>query len=141
MLPSYFSVPGDSSISKQELILQQCIQGSELSWEDTSLAFFSLDFVFVLVEAYFQPLKLLATLPPTSLFHLLESATRDRYPTAIEILERSLVPYTTDCMAPTKLVIPPCQTLLIVVSLINRLLTFNFCSFLHWKLQGHSCPC
>jgi hypothetical protein len=91
MLPSYLSVLSDNSISKQELILQHCIQGSELNWEDTGLNFFPLDFVFSLVETYYQPLKLLSTIPPLALFHLLESATRDRFSSAINILELALV--------------------------------------------------
>ncbi len=94
MLPSYLAVVADSSISKQELILQQCIQGSELSWEDMhSLGLFSLEFLCTLVEAYFQPLKILCVLPPATLFHLLESATKEKYPIAISILEASLTSF------------------------------------------------
>jgi hypothetical protein len=91
MPPSYLSTPGDNSISKKELIMQHCIQGSELSWEDIGLGFFPLDFVFSLVETYHQPLKLLSTIPPSPLFHLLESATRDRYTSAVSIIERALL--------------------------------------------------
>lgn len=96
MPPSYLSVVGDNSISKQDLILQQCIQGGELGWEDVEIGVFALEFVLDLVLAYYQPLKLLATLPPASLFHLLESATRERYPAAVECLENAIVPVVAD---------------------------------------------
>jgi hypothetical protein len=91
MPPSYQYVTADNSITQEELILQQCNQGSELNWEHISLENRPLNFVLLLIEAYFQPLKLLATLQPLSLFHLLESATLDRYPRAIKILENALV--------------------------------------------------
>lgn len=92
--PSYLSMPSDSSISKQDLILQQCVQGIELSWEDADLGFFTLDFLLMLVETYYQPLKLLATIPCASLFHLLESATKERYLCAVEVLARHLRPFS-----------------------------------------------
>jgi len=95
MLPSYQFVVTDNSITQEELILQQCNQGCELNWEHESLESCSLDFVLLLVEAYFQPLKLLVTLQPLSLFHMLESATSDRFPTAVQILESSLVALTS----------------------------------------------
>jgi hypothetical protein len=95
MLPSYQFVLTDNSITKEELMLQQCNQGSELNWEHETLESCSLDFLLLLVEAYFQPLKLLVTLQPLSLFHILESATPDRFPIAIRILEEALVALTT----------------------------------------------
>lgn len=94
MPPTYQFIVADNSITQEELILQQCTQGSELNWEHTSLDNCPLDFVLLLVEAYSQPLKLLVTLQPLSLFHLLESATIDHYPAALRILENSLVSLT-----------------------------------------------
>jgi hypothetical protein len=99
MVPSYLFVAADNSISQKELILQQCIQGSELNWEHTSLENFPLDDIFLFVEGYFQPLKLLSTLQPVPLFHLLESATRQSHPTAIEILESTLLSLSNSTFA------------------------------------------
>lgn len=94
MLPSFLAVPSDTSVSKQELVLQQCVQGSELNWENIELGIFTLDFLLSLVKTYYQPLKLLATIPSASLFHLLEGATKETYADAISIIERHLRPFS-----------------------------------------------
>jgi hypothetical protein len=59
------------------------MQGQELEWIRLQEKFrhfpFGLDFFMTLLDAYWQPLKLLSLVEPLALFHLLENATRARF--------------------------------------------------------------
>jgi hypothetical protein len=86
--PSYSFIEIDSSINEQELLLQQCSQKNELNW--SALVFrwlefpFSLDYLMKLVRVYHQPLKLLATISNGSLFRILETLKKHRFPEEVE---------------------------------------------------------
>lgn len=63
----------DPSVSFEELLLQQSIQGKEFKWHqlasDWRVFPYSLDFLLSLVSVYFQPLKLLSMMSNLSIYN------------------------------------------------------------------------
>jgi hypothetical protein len=81
--PSYSYMKRDISVSEEQLLLQQCMQGNELDWASLSKKWnifpYSLEFLMNLLRVYPQPLKLLMMISHTSLYNIFETATMDRF--------------------------------------------------------------
>lgn len=70
---SYTFMERDPSVSFEELLLQQSIQGKEFKWHQLATDWrvfpYSLDFLLSLISVYFQPLKLLAMMSNLSIYN------------------------------------------------------------------------
>ncbi len=77
-LPSFSFIEYDSSMRRQQLILNQCIQQSELNWSDLhhewQLFPHSLEFLMHLLQTYYQPFKLIMCISTHSLYNLLRNS-------------------------------------------------------------------
>ena len=81
------------SLNLQELMLQQSVMKEELNWNTlpSNRQFpFSLDYQMKLISVNHQPMKILLSIPPKSLYELLEGISNRRFGSSIDKITSQL---------------------------------------------------